>query len=497
MNAETMPAQTTLAPATRGEIRRVFAGLMLALALASLDGNIVGPALPRIVSDLGGLAHLSWVVTAFAVASTAATPLYGKLSDQYGRKPAFFVSIGLFLAGSIACGLARSMPALIGFRALQGLGAGGLITLSQTTIADLVPPRERGRYQGQVAAVFAVCSVAGPLLGGVITDLLSWPWIFFINLPIGAAALAIIARSLRPHQAPPGRKIDIAGFALLIGGTCTGLLMLSWGGATYPWASPPIIALGCITLLLFGVLIPVERAAPEAALPPRLFANPIFVRAVAALSLAAISLFGALVFIPLFFQLVLRLSATEAGLRMAPLMGGLIVTSIIGGRLVTRTGRYKRYPVAGLALAATSYAAMAYAAASGASANAFDALLVLLGAGLGLTMPNLTTAIQNAVPRGDLGVATATSAFFRSLGGAFGVAISGAILTATLQARLPGGNLAGQGLTQLASISPADRLVLEGAYGHALATIFAAASIVAALAFVIVLGMAEKPLRKG
>ena len=469
-------------------------GLMLALTLASLDGNIVGPALPRIVSDLGGLTHLSWVVTAFAVASTASTPLYGKLSDQFGRRRAFFVSIGLFLIGSVTCGLARTMPQLIAFRALQGLGAGGLVALSQTTIADLVPPRERGRYQGWIAAVFALCSVAGPLLGGFITDALTWPWIFYINIPVGIAALVIIARSLQASQSLVRRKIDVAGFALLIGGTCTGLLTLSWGGSTYPWGSPPILVLAAITVLLFGVLVPVERAAPEPALPPRLFRDGVFVRGVAAVSLSSMAMFGSLVFIPLFFQLVLGASATEAGLRMAPMMGGLIISSVIGGRLVTRTGRYKRYPIIGLALAVCAYILMAHAALANAGANEFDGFLALLGAGIGLVMPNITTAIQNAVSRSDLGVATATQAFFRSLGGAFGVAVSGTLLNATLSARLPP-QLLGQGLSQLRSLPVADRLPLVAAYSHALALIFGVAATIAAVAFVIVLFLPERPLQ--
>jgi EmrB/QacA subfamily drug resistance transporter len=465
---------------TQAEVKRCIFGLMLVLALASLDGNIVGPALPQIVSDLGGLSHLSWVVTAFAVASTATTPLYGKLSDQFGRRPAFFVSIGLFLLGSVFCGAAHSMAFLIGARALQGIGAGGLMTLSQTTIADLVSPRERGKYQGQLAGVFALCSVAGPLAGGLITDQLSWPWIFYINLPIGAAALAILSISLRPHAGRPGQHIDWLGFALVIAGTCTLLLLLSWGGVVYPWLSPPMLGLAAVTLLLFGLLLPVEHRAAEPALPPKLFTDRVFVTGVAAISLTMAALFGALVFIPLFFQLVLGASATEAGLRMAPLMGGIIVSSVVGGRLVTRTGKYKRFPVAGLGLAAPVYAAMAWAAETGVSANWFDGLLVLLGLGLGLVMPNVTTAIQNAVPVRDVGVATSTLGFFRSLGGALGVAVAGTILAANLAARLPGQGLAHAGL---------------GAYQHALAVTFAAAACVGVLAFVTVLFLPERPLR--
>ncbi len=494
--------QPTPAPhstyASPREVFRAISGLMLVLALASLDGNIVGPALPRIVSDLGGLAHLSWVVTAFAVASTATTPLYGKLSDQFGRRSAFFTSIGIFLLGSVLCGAAHSMAMLIGSRALQGVGAGGLIVLSQATIGDLVPPRERGRYQGMIAAVFALCSVAGPLLGGVITDMLSWPWIFYINLPLGAAALVILSLSLPAHTPRAAGTIDFAGFALIIGATCSGLLLLSWGGVVYAWQSAPIIGLGVLTAALLALLWPVERRAAEPALPPRLFADRVFATGVVGITLTVTALFGSLVFVPLFFQAVLGLSATEAGLRMAPLMGGLIVSSVIGGRAVTRTGRYKIFPVVGLAIATVTYVALAWATPRGFGANAIDGLLAVLGMGMGLVMPNVTTAVQNAVARVDLGVATATVGFFRSLGGAFGVAASGMILSATLRASMPAGaghGVLNAGLTQIAGLPAAERAALLGAYGHALGTTFAAAACVSALGFAVLLFMPDRPLR--
>ena len=491
-------APTPRPAASPAEVRQIFFGVMIAIALASLDGTIVGPALPQIVSDLGGLSHLSWVVIAFAVASTASTPLYGKLSDQYGRRPAFFVSIGLFLVGSVLCGAAHSMTWLIAARALQGLGAGGLTTLSQTTIADVVPPRERGRYQGYIASVFALCSVAGPLLGGLITDALSWTWIFYINLPVGAVGLVVLARSLPAHVTTRSRSIDLPGFALLIGGTCTGLLALSWGGSVYPWVSTPVLGLGAITLLLWGVLIPVERAAKEAALPPRLFANRVFACGVGGISLAIMAFFGALVFVPLFFQVVHGTSATEAGLRMAPIMGGLIVTSILSGRRVSRSGRYKIYPVIGMMIATASLAAMSLAARMDASANMFDVLLVALGAGMGMTMPNVTTAVQNAVVVADLGVATATQNFFRSLGGAFGVAMSGTILAGTLHQTLPAGpslNMASLGLQDLRALPANLQADLVGAYGHSLSLIFAAAALSTLAALCILSTMPEIPLR--
>jgi MFS family permease len=347
-----------------------------------------------------------------------------------------------------------------------------------------------------MAGVFALCSVAGPLLGGVITDTLSWPWIFYINLPVGAAALAILAVSLRPHAGRPGRGVDFLGFGLLIAGTCTLMLTLSWGGAVYPWGSAPILALGAATLTLFGLLVPAEHRAREPALPPHLFADRVFTTGVAVVSLSAAALFGALVFIPLFFQLVMGASATEAGLRLAPLMGGLIVSSVLGGRLVTRTGKYKRFPVAGLAIGTLAYAAMAVAALRGAGANAFDALLVVLGLGIGLIMPNVTTAVQSAVAPHDVGVATSTLGFFRSLGGALGVAVSGMILSVTLRARVPGsGSLTNLGLSQLRDLAPDARSHLLDAYSHAVAWTFVTAALVAALGFVVVLFMPERPLR--
>src|SRR5271156_3841101 len=290
---------------SKRELYMVFAGLMLALTLASLDQNIVSTALPRIVSDLGGLAHLSWVVTAFMVTSTISTPLYGKLSDMYGRKPLFFTAIIIFLIGSIVCGLAQTMFQLILFRAIQGLGAGGLITLAQTTVGDLIVPRERGKYQGLFGAVFATCSVAGPILGGFITDALSWRWIFYVNIPVGAAALFLIGIGLRHHGKVVRHRGDYAGAALLTAGTVSLLLLLSWGGSVYPWLSPIILGLAAATALFYGLLVRQERRAQEPILPPQLFNNRVFVVGVSVIGLNAMALFGSLVFLPLYFQVVL------------------------------------------------------------------------------------------------------------------------------------------------------------------------------------------------
>jgi EmrB/QacA subfamily drug resistance transporter len=468
----------------------VFTGLMLALLLAALDQNIVATALPRIVSDLGGLAHLSWVVTAFMVASTMTTPLYGKLSDVFGRKPAFFVSILIFLAGSVLCGVSRTMTELIVFRAVQGLGAGGLITLSQTVVGDLVSPRERGRYQGLFASVFAACSVAGPLLGGLITQALSWHWIFYVNLPVGAAAMVMIGVGLKPRLNRVAHRIDYLGALLLSVATCCALLGLSWGGNSYAWSSPVILGLGGVAVGCIGLLVRTERRAAEPLLPPRLFRGKVFVLSILVVGLAAMGLFAAAVFLPLYFQLVLGQSPTRAGLLIAPMMGGVIVASIGGGRLVSHTGRYKLLVTAGLLAAALSFAALAASAWTGGGVAAGEVTLVVLGLGIGVTFPNLTTAIQNAVDRADLGSATAMSAFFRSLGGAVGVALAGAIMTARLQTLMPSG-LGGASLDRT-SVAPGAAVVF--AYRHALATTFLAGGVVAAIACVIVALSPERPL---
>jgi len=495
--------RSTPAPVTSRELYMVFPGLMLALTLASLDQNIVNTALPRIVSDLGGLAHLSWVVTAFMVTSTISTPLYGKLSDMHGRKPLFFTAIIIFLIGSVLCGLAQTMFQLILFRAIQGLGAGGLVTLAQITVGDLIAPRERGRYQGLFGAVFAACSVAGPLLGGVITDALSWRWIFYVNLPVGAAALFLIAIGLRSHGRTVTHRIDYAGAALLTGGTICLLLFLSWGGAVFPKLSPVLLALIFSSVLFYGLLVMQEQRATEPILPPSLFRNPVFVVAVSVIGLNAMALFGCLVFLPLFFQLVLGASPSRAGLMMAPMMGGVIVASVTGGRLVALTGRYKIFPIVGLIMSTGSFLTLAWAAREGAPTGIIETALVSLGAGLGLVMPNLTVAIQNSVERDHLGVATSVSSFVRSLGGALGVAVSGAVVAIRLRHYIPaawikttanGSNILEMGVQQIAKIPAAQHAVLVNAYRHAIATTFLTGAVTAAFAFVIVLFLPERPL---
>lgn len=488
-------------PISSREIRTVFGGLMLALALASLDQNIVGIALPVIVSDLGGLAHLSWVVTAFLVTSTATTPLYGKLSDMYGRKPLFIIAIVIFLAGSSFCGLATSMTQLILFRGIQGLGAGGLITLAQTTIADLVPPRERGRYQGLFGAVFGFSSVAGPLLGGFITDALSWRWIFYINLPVGLLALALIGFGFhRPHHAVT-HKVDYAGAILLTAATVCMLMVLTWGGVQYGWTSPVIAGLSLAVCVLVVLLVRVERRSSEPILSPHIFHNKVFVIATAVMGLTFMGIFSAALFLPLFFQLVLGMAPAKAGLMMAPMTGGMILTSFLGGRQVSRTGKYKIYPVAGLAAAALSFLTLMVLALQGGGIVLVEATLIVLGCGFGLVMPNLVVALQNAVSSREQGAATATGAFFRSLGGTFGAALAGAIMTWQLSAHAGTWSgralrsLAEQGLQQIARLPLEQHEAVIAAYRHAISMTFLTGALITLAAFVLVLFLPEHPLK--
>jgi EmrB/QacA subfamily drug resistance transporter len=476
------------------ELRRILTGLMFVLTLAALDQNIVTTALPRITGDLGGLEHLSWVVTAFLVASTVSAPLYGRLSDLYGRKPAFTVSIGLFLLGSVLCGFAVGMGQLIAFRAVQGLGAGGLIVLAQTVIGDLVSPRERGRYQGLFTAVFTACSVAGPLLGGLITEYASWRWIFYVNLPVGAAAMALISGGLRPRPPGPRPRLDVFGTALLTAGTCCLLMLLSWGGNLYPWSSAPALGLAAAAIVAIALLVLVELRAPQPIFPPHLFRNRIFIVATSVIALTAMALFTALVFLPLMFQLLMDASPSRAGLMIAPLMGGLIVASFTGGRIVSRTGRYKMLPVIGLSAFTVCLAALAWAARAGLREAPIEGLLVVMGLGIGLVMPNLTTAIQNAVQRDELGSATATAAFFRSLGGALGVALAGAMLASHLHTPSVRLHVVG-GLAQIARLTSLQRAAVHDAYRAGLAGAFAAGACISALSLSVVLFLPERPLR--
>ena len=489
---------------TGRELRIVYAGLMLVLALGALDQSIVATALPRIVSDLGGLTRLSWVVTSYVLASTSSMPLYGKLSDQYGRKPLLYAAIIIFLLGSVLSGLSQSMTQLIIFRAIQGLGAGGLLPLAQITIGDLVSVRERGKYQGLFASIFAGSSVAGPVLGGVITDLWSWHWIFFINLPLGAIALGMIAVALkRPHKSR-GQRIDYAGAVLLTVATTCLLLVLSLGGSQYDWLSLEVLGFAVVTIVTAVLFVVRERVAPEPIIPLRRFRVPVFVIACIVLALTFMAMMGSGVFFPVFFQLVLGVAPSNSGLLSGPFMAGIVISSMVGGRLVARWGRYKQIQVFGLGVATIGFLALATGALMGGGIWTVEPALVALGLGLGLVTPNMPIAVQNAVLREDLGVSTAPLAFFRSLGGVIGVAGSGTIMAAFLQrqiasmtpiAGLQPTTLLHGGMAQFASLSPEAHATVVAMYRHSIAMTFMADVAVAGLAFVIILFLPELPLK--
>ena len=325
----------------------VFAALMLGMFLAALDQTIVSTALPTIVGELGGLEHLSWVVTSYLLATTASTPLYGKLGDMYGRKPVFLVAIVIFLVGSMLSGLSQTMGELIAFRAIQGLGAGGLMVGAQAIIADVVPPRDRGRYMGLIGSVFAVASVAGPLLGGFFVEALSWRWVFYVNLPAGVIAVLIIVFRLHLHTPAQRHAIDYLGATLLTAGVSAIILLTTWGGNEYAWGSATILGLGVAGVVLIGLFIAQEARAQEPIIPLGLFRSSVFTVASSLGFLIGLAMFGAITFIPVFLQLVYGVSPTSSGLRMLPLMAGLLAASIIGGRTISRIGRYKPFPIAG------------------------------------------------------------------------------------------------------------------------------------------------------
>ncbi|MGH8999186.1 MAG: MDR family MFS transporter, partial [Acidimicrobiia bacterium] len=420
----------------------VFSGLMLGLLLAGLDHTIVATALPTIVGDLGGLDQLSWVVTAYLLATTVSAPLYGKLGDLYGRKRCFQGAIVIFLAGSALCGAAQNMAQLIAFRALQGLGGGGLIVLAQAIVGDVVSPRERGRYQGYLGAVFGVSSVLGPLIGGFFTDHLTWRWAFYVNLPLGAVALAVTGAVLPDAAARLRPRIDAAG-AVLLSATVTGfVLVTSWGGNQYAWGSAPVVGVAAATVALAGAFLAVERRASDPVLPLRLFRNRIFAVIAAASFLVGAAMFATFSFLPVFLQVVGGASATTSGLLLVPLMAGLLASSITTGRVISRTGRYRTFPIAGTALSAAGLALFS-SMGPGTTLVMAGLYMAFFGIGIGMVMPVLVLVIQNAVEHSELGVATSTAWFLRSVGGSVGVALLGAAFASRLAGSPAGARVGG------------------------------------------------------
>src|SRR3954466_9510557 len=488
-------------PADRRSILLVVSGLMLVMLLASLDQTIVSTALPTIVGELGGLEHLSWVVTAYLLAVTVVTPLYGKLGDLYGRKRVLQGALALFLVGSALCGLAQGMTELIAFRAIQGLGGGGLMVSAQAAIGDVVPPRERGKWSGLFGAVFGVSSVAGPLIGGFLTSHTSWRWIFYVNLPLGAIALVVLGITLPGKRERVERAVDYVGTVLLAVALSSLVLATTLGGTSYDWGSPFIAGLGVPCVAAASGFVYAGRRAGEPVLPPSLFGNRVFAVTSAVGLVVGFALFGALTFLPLFQQVVRGDTPTESGLQLLPVMGGLLFTSILSGQVITRTGRYRWFPIGGTAIAVLGLLLLARLDRSTSTALAALYMLVL-GLGLGMVMQVLVLAVQNSVEYEQLGVATSGATLFRSIGGSVGTAVLGAVftnkLTNVLAATVPAGasqNASGLDPSALQRLPAALRDPSLSALPDAIDLVFLVAAAVMAIAFVLTWFIPERPLR--
>jgi EmrB/QacA subfamily drug resistance transporter len=479
-----------------------FGAIMLATLLAALDQTIVATALPKIVSDLNGFEHLSWVVTAYLVSSTVTVPLYGKLSDLYGRRRLFLIAISVFLAGSALCGAAQSMGQLIAFRALQGIGAGGLIPLSQAAIADLFPPRERGRYQGYISGMWGIAAVAGPLLGGTLADHASWRWIFYINLPLGLLALVVVMRTMHSQTQIREHRIDYLGAALLSGAITAILLATVWGGTSYPWGSWEVVgmaAAGALLAVAFGIT---ERFAPEPLLPLQLFKIRIVSVSCAAGLVIGALLFAVTIYAPVFMQDVLGSSATNSGALLIPLSAGWVISSVIVGQLVARTGRYKIWPIVGSTLVLLGFVLLT-TLGTGSTLATISAYLVLIGIGMGVMFQVYVIAAQNAVPVSQIGVTTGQLNFFRSMGGSFAVAGLGALLTSRLGTELvdqlgnAGRRIDPNNVVQSGSARLHGAIAggVQTALSNSLHSVFLVCVPIAAIGLALAFGLEERPLR--
>ena len=494
---------TYATPRTPREIYTVMSGLMIAMLLAMLDNMIVGTAMPTIVGELGGLAHLSWVVTAYALATAVATPIWAKLGDLWGRKGVFMASIVLFLIGSATSGLAQNMGELIGFRALQGVGAGGLMVGAMAIIGDLVPPRDRGRYQGLMAAVMPIAFVGGPLLGGFLTDNFSWRWAFYINIPLGILALVVIWFTMKLPVNRREAKIDWRGAGLLAVAISSLTLLTSWGGTEYAWGSWQIVGLGVLAVVATVVFIRAERRVDEPILPLVLFRSRNFSAAVVLTFLTGFAMFGAVTFLPQYQQIVQGASATDSGLLLLPLMAGMLVTSLLGGQLVTRTGHYRWLLIIGsFAMAGGLFLLSTMGLETTQLTSSL--FMVVLGVGMGFLMQTTMLVVQNSVGMRDMGAASGAATLFRTIGGSLGVSLLGTLYATHLQSSLAdqlgaaaGGQVAGGQLTpaMLAQLPDAVRVAFQAAVTDGVQSAFFWAAAVALVAVVAAFVIRQVALR--
>ena len=490
--------------ATKRHILLVFAGLMVTMLLASLDQMIFSTALPTIVGELDGVNHMLWVTTAYILASTITLPVYGKLGDLIGRKGLFIIAIAIFMVGSVIGGLAQDMTWLIAGRAVQGLGGGGLLILAQAIIADVVPARERGKYMGIMGGVFAISSVAGPLLGGWFTDSIGWRWAFWMNIPLGILAILSAVFFLRlPTNTNRNPKIDVLGITLLaIASTCL-VLMTTWGGNTYDWNSPVIIGLIVGAIVAGVAFLFVERRAAEPIMPPHLFKERNFNLTTIVGLIIGVAMFGALAYLPTYLQMVTGANATQAGLLMIPLMAALLITSIVSGQIVSRTGRYKWLPMTGLVLVAGSLALLSTMTPT-LAVWIICGYLAIMGLGLGMSMQILILIVQNTFPNNEVGTATASNNYFRQIGASLGSAIVGSLFVAKLtqllaQTMPAGGTTADGGNNSLTPAVVRDlpaplREVIVNAYNDALTPIFLYMVPIVILGLILLAFVVEKPL---
>ncbi|HEY8245696.1 MAG TPA: MDR family MFS transporter [Hyphomicrobium sp.] len=476
----------------------IFSALVLVLLLASLDQTIVSTALPTIVSEIGGLAHLSWIVTAYLLATTVVVPLYGKLGDIYGRRIVLQVAVIIFLIGSALCGFAQNLPELIAFRIVQGLGGGGLIVTAIAVVGDIVPPRERGRYQGFFGGVFGLSTVIGPLLGGFIVEEFSWRWIFYINLPLGLLALAVINRTFKPHRRPSNVSIDYAGASLLALSLTSVILISSLGSTLISEAPVSFVAITLLGALSIAVFIYIETVVVDPLLPLSLFKNRAFLLATGIGFIVGMALFGSITLLPVYFQVVKGLDPTSAGLHLTPMMLGVFITSIISGQIISRIGRYRLFPIMGTALMTLALACLSQIEVETPPWLASTYMLVL-GAGLGMVMQILVMAVQNAVAYELLGVATSGTTLFRSIGGTIGAALFGGIFAFVLEAHmrgaLPAVAEAMRDPDAIRSLAEPLRSTYLAVFVDALHPVFLTAAALALMSFLMALAIKEVPLR--